>query len=118
MKPNSGRGNFPPVRLSRSACSSTCRVPSSIIDAFDGAVVDAELVGRRSLEALRRCMTRGGAVALNTIGSLTEDSNVRTTITTMRQVFAEVRVLPVCGREEDFDPRALRNVVLVGTCRD
>ena len=84
-----------------------------VVDAFDGLEPPASLLDRACLRDLARAMRAGGAIAFNTIGAL-DRGVVRDVERRARDVFRDVRLVPVLDPGEAFDASAVRNVVVLG----
>lgn len=85
-----------------------------IVDAYGAGFV--EDFGRRSFfAAARRCLTPGGALALNLIGTLDGSGEIPDIVSAARPELGEPRLVPVHDGTAQFCPSALRNVVVIWT---
>jgi spermidine synthase len=88
-----------------------------VVDAFDSSERTSAWADPRWLEALRRALSSGGAVAINVIGTLNGVGPVRDVIRALQRNFEQLRVVPVMTGDEAYCPSTLRNVVIVASRR-
>lgn len=84
-----------------------------VVDAFDGRELPSTFTTEAFFRDLRRVLTKGGAAAMNVVGTLGGQSDVQAAERALRRSFADVRLVPVLDPGEAFSPFALRNVVLL-----
>jgi spermidine synthase len=85
-----------------------------VVDAYDAEDFAAEFSQPAFFAHLRRALRPGGAVAINVIGTLRGKGPVRDLVRLARGVFEEVRLVPVIGYEETYEPDTIRNLVVIG----
>lgn len=87
-----------------------------VVDAFTDLELPHSLVEPAFFRSLARALHPGGAIAFNTIGAL-GTGVVHDVERLARRAFDDVRLVPVLDEGEDYDPRARRNVVVLGSRR-
>jgi hypothetical protein len=104
------------VRAIAEAAPSTWDV--LVIDAYGAALELPESFAAPSFWAdAARAIASGGAVAINVIGTLEPNGVAARVAARMRELFRDVRVVPVLDDGDTLDPHALRNAVVLGTRR-
>ncbi len=84
-----------------------------VVDAFDVAQVTA-FTTASSFGALRRALRPGGAMAFNLIGSLDGAGPLAAVVRAAERHLNAVRIVPVMGTNEAYEPHACRNIIVVG----
>ncbi len=84
-----------------------------MVDAFMGPRLGARFRADRFWASLRRILSPGGALAMNTIGTLDPGGDVARLARRAERHFTDVRLHPVMTGADAGQPSALRNVVIV-----
>lgn len=84
-----------------------------VLDVYDGSGFARDFGCVETLRAVHRTLRAGGALACNVIGTLEERDGPLAFAATARQVFGDVRVVPVVALGERFAAKTPRNVVVV-----
>ncbi len=84
-----------------------------VVDAFDVAQVSA-FTTSSFFGHLRRALRSGGAMAFNLISSLDGTGPLGAFVKAAERHLNAVRIVPVMGTNEAYEPHAARNIVVVG----
>ncbi len=84
-----------------------------VVDAFDVAQVSA-FTTASFFGSVRRALRAGGAMAFNLISSLDGTGPLAAFVKAAGRHLNAVRIVPVMGTNEAYDPHASRNIVVVG----
>jgi hypothetical protein len=86
-----------------------------IVDAYDGCALSTDLSGLTFMRELARVLSTQGALGFNVVGTLRGNGPVQLVERAARQLFSEVRLVPVLDQDDECSPDVLRNVVVLGS---